>query len=625
MRRLNLAARMGLLVLAGVLPLLAFGLGSVWAGYRNDRAQATRQALERARGLALAVEDEIRARVAVLEVLALSRSLAVGDVAGFRTEAEAVVDRQFPGASLLLLRPDGQQVMNTALPAEAPLPVRRYRANLDRVVATGRPSVSDVYHGLVLGRPVVAIEVPVRDAAGRLAFVLALNPGTTAFAALIARHRGAEDAIVTILDRTGVRIARMPGAERHVGQPVTSDFLAAWRTGAAEATLETIAPEGIRVLTAFVRLPEHGWGVAVAVSAEVLRAAALRSALTLLAVGVALLLLGLALARAVARGVTGPMRTLRQLAAAAPENGSGLALRGAPPETGLPEADEVAAALVAEARRRGAATASLLDSERRLRLVVAELNHRAKNALATVQSLALQTARGEAGGDPARFAAEFGARLRSLARAHDLLAAFSWEGAALGAVVRTGLAPWLEAPEDAATPMEPPRVAIECNGPAAPLPQASPGQAQALVMALHELATNAVKHGALSTPAGRVAVSCHAEPGDEAGVLAARIEWRETGGPRLAGPPARRGFGTRLLERALVHDLGAGAGVRLDFAPEGLVASIRFVPRADAAGWAELRHAAAGAMPDPSAQDDRAHGLPAPTRDAERSLSRPRS
>jgi two-component sensor histidine kinase len=102
-----------------------------------------------------------------------------------------------------------------------------------------------------------------------------------------------------------------------------------------------------------------------------------------------------------------------------------------------------------------------------------------------------------------------------------------------------------------------------------------PHQALALVLGLHELATNAAKHGALSRPGGRVEARLHADAGGR--VL--RLDWTESGGPPLSGDaPSQRGFGTRLLERALAHDLGGGSVVRLRFEPDGLRAEIRFVP-----------------------------------------------
>ncbi len=199
-------------------------------------------------------------------------------------------------------------------------------------------------------------------------------------------------------------------------------------------------------------------------------------------------------------------------------------------------------------------------AERRQALLVAELNHRAKNALATVQSLAAQTLRGV--DNLERFAGSFTARLRALARAHDLMTEHSWEAARLGAVVTAALAPWLPERGQAArvllrTPPDLEREAV------------LPRQAQALVMALHELGSNAVKHGALSRPDGVVTVGGGLSGG------AAILEWTERGGPRLDGPPARSGFGRRLLEAAIARDLGPGGAVTLHFEPDGLRATLR--------------------------------------------------
>jgi two-component sensor histidine kinase len=564
--RFSLRARMALLVLAGMLPLLALNLGTIHADYRLARDAAGRQALDLARGLALAVQGELRTRVASLEVLALSRAAREGNLSELRTMAQAVLAQHAPGAAILMLAQDGQQLLNTALPFDAPLPARRMLTNQQRVLATGRASVSDLYEGHVSGRLVVAIDVPVRGGAGgdRPRLVLAMNPALAIFDEVLARQHPGNGWLVNLLDSQGRRVARVPMAEERRGGALPPGMEAAWASG-SDGLIETVTPEGAVVLAAYARLSDPAWGVLVAVPMMELTRPAWRAALTSTAIGAALLLLGLALAHRVSLGVTRPIAALRRLAAA-PDGEQGRFSR----PTGLAETDEVAAALRAEAARRMEATAGLKDSERRLRLVVAELNHRAKNALATVQALALQTARGEAGSDPTRFASEFGARLQTLSRAHDLLTAMSWEPAALHAVVRAGLAPWLEAAE--------PRVSFEYGSSPMP-PPASPGQAQAIVLALHELATNAVKHGALSAPEGRVTVTCWAEAEGEVGL----ITWQESGGPPVPGPPTRRGFGTRLLERALAKDLGPGAQVTLAFEPEGVRATMRFMPRRNAA------------------------------------------
>ncbi|MDO9714205.1 sensor histidine kinase [Paracraurococcus lichenis] len=202
------------------------------------------------------------------------------------------------------------------------------------------------------------------------------------------------------------------------------------------------------------------------------------------------------------------------------------------------------------------------QAEQRRKLLVAELNHRVKNTLATVQSVAVQTLRG-ADGDVARFVRDFSSRLQALAVAHDLLTAHAWQDTDLATVVRAALAPWMGGDSQRIIPAGP-----EGAVPLRPL------QAQAVVLALHELVTNAAKHGALSRAGGRVELRWTERQSDGP----VQVKWVEAGGPRLAGPPIRRGFGIRLLERAIAQDLGPGAQVELHFEPEGLHAAFRFFP-----------------------------------------------
>ncbi len=196
------------------------------------------------------------------------------------------------------------------------------------------------------------------------------------------------------------------------------------------------------------------------------------------------------------------------------------------------------------------------DAEERRRLLVAELNHRVKNTLATVQSLARQTARAAA--SAADFTAAFEGRLLALARAHDLLTREDWRGATVADVATGALAPHLASGR------------VSLDGP--PL-RIGPREAVALAMALGELATNAARHGALSAEGGRIAVSWRAVAADD-GQRGGALSWEEDGGPPVLAAPARRGFGLRLLTQGLRQDLRAPA--ELDFAPGGLRCTIRF-------------------------------------------------
>jgi two-component sensor histidine kinase len=169
------------------------------------------------------------------------------------------------------------------------------------------------------------------------------------------------------------------------------------------------------------------------------------------------------------------------------------------------------------------------EAEARRDLLAREVDHRAKNALAVVQSV-LRLTKAD---DPRGYARAVEGRIAALARAHNLLARNTWAGAGLRAILAQELAPYLAGGDDGATPSGRARL----DGRPVTL---APGAAQPVSMALHELATNAAKHGALSVPDGRVAVVWWVEPAG--GAL--RLRWTERGGPEVEGLSVVRCFGT---------------------------------------------------------------------------------
>jgi PAS domain S-box-containing protein len=191
------------------------------------------------------------------------------------------------------------------------------------------------------------------------------------------------------------------------------------------------------------------------------------------------------------------------------------------------------------------------DNETHLRLLMRELTHRSKNLLAVIQAMARQTARHA--GTIDTFLDRFGARLQALARSHDLLAAASWHGVSLGELVRSQIAPYVE--------YRPERVAIE--GPDLYL---RPEATQSLGLALHELAANAAKHGALARARGRVSITWRRLDG---GVV--ELVWQEAGGSKV-GAPKRRGFGTVAIQDNLARVLQAEVDVA--FPPSGLICRV---------------------------------------------------
>ncbi len=190
--------------------------------------------------------------------------------------------------------------------------------------------------------------------------------------------------------------------------------------------------------------------------------------------------------------------------------------------------------------------------------LIRELNHRVKNTFATVQSVAAQTLR-TSDRDFERFGQDFMGRLMALARSHDLISARAFGAISLADV--------------AAVALEPFRAAGQIAIAGAADVTVRPAQAQALVIALFEMGANAARHGALLRPEGRVTLRWDGCV-DGTGV---RLLWAERGGPDVAPPPRRRGFGLRLLERSLAHDLGDGAVVTLHFDSAGLRCEMHFL------------------------------------------------
>jgi len=187
--------------------------------------------------------------------------------------------------------------------------------------------------------------------------------------------------------------------------------------------------------------------------------------------------------------------------------------------------------------------------------LIQELNHRVKNTLATVQFISARTLRNAASPEEAQGLLE--SRLAALARAHDVLTRESWEGADVGEIVAQAAAPFSGPGEDR----------IRFSGPPS---RVAPRTTLALSMAFQELATNAVKYGALSNRAGTIRITWELVTGADAGSRL-HLRWEEAGGPPVQ-PPEHRGFGSLLLERTLARDLSGS--VDLEYRRDGVRCTI---------------------------------------------------
>ncbi len=194
-------------------------------------------------------------------------------------------------------------------------------------------------------------------------------------------------------------------------------------------------------------------------------------------------------------------------------------------------------------------------SVQRTRLLLKELNHRVKNTLAMLQSLARQTLRQTS--DPAEFMTAFAGRLQAISEAHGLLSDYEWGTIRLAELISKQLKPYVS---DYAEQVEIHKDEVLLG----------PDQAVGLGLVLHELATNAVKYGSLSVPKGKIVLTARGVVEEGGAVL--HLTWTEVGGPPVR-EPRRRGFGSLLIERSL--DKIIGSSVKVEYMPAGVTALIR--------------------------------------------------
>jgi PAS domain S-box-containing protein len=206
--------------------------------------------------------------------------------------------------------------------------------------------------------------------------------------------------------------------------------------------------------------------------------------------------------------------------------------------------------------------ASLVDTTKHERardhaaMLIDELNHRVKNTLAIVQSIVIQAVRNSS--DPQIVRESIETRLAALSRSHDLLGREKWDGAGLHDLVREALAPF------SVTEGRAERFTIRGEN-----VRLSPKATLALGIAINELATNAVKYGAFSNTSGTISINWTLEHRPDGRWLS--IDWREKGGPPVT-PPTHQGFGSRVIERGLAHELEGT--VTLDYAAAGVICAI---------------------------------------------------
>jgi two-component sensor histidine kinase len=522
------------MALSLVVPAMIFMALLARAEFGESRARYEQQLVVTTRALALATDRQIGQGQSILQTLAVSPALISGDIPAFERQARAAVQG---GDGWIVLLDRRGQVVNTLLPSGAPPPLNPLPPERWEAVRSGRTTVSNLTFGAVAREPIVAIDMPV--VVGGELHDLAYIQTPKAFASLFAAQNVPSTWTASIIDRDFSLVARSRDQDRFLGRKASVDMRDAM-TRSNEGVVLSQTLDGTPTLSAFSRSPTSGWAFIVGVPRAELNRANWMSVGLLTLASVVLLAIGAAVALVFSRDISVAVRGLA-IDARAVVAGEEIA----PTPGGLSEIAEVRAALHDAAAQLRAREAEEERAHQRQQLMINELNHRVKNTLFTVQSLARQSLgrQTDAPGLPA-----FNERLMALARAHDLLTQSVWQGAELQAILRQTLEPYIDR-----TVLAGPPIAL------------SPNAALALSMVFHELATNALKYGALSTSEGTVAVVWHADP---TALHHVTLHWEERGGPTVASP-SRAGFGSRLIAASLKSDLGGQA--RFDYRPSGLV------------------------------------------------------
>lgn len=497
--------------------------------------------------------------ITTLQTVATSPALAENDLLSFHRQASAAA-RSMGATAIALVEPGTmQQLVNTLLPWGAELPTTGDPLSVQKVVESGAAVVSNYFMGRVSRAAAWNVGIPIYEGE-RVQYVLVAGMTPAQLLPVLQRQRLDSLWATTIIDANGIILARSRDHEKWSGtlnqRQDAEDHIV------ARTVYQTTTLEGTPALRALQRSGVSGWIVTASLPLTAAEAPLWRNLAVWFAVTLGTGLLTLLVALRMSAALSQPISRAAHAAAAL-----GRGEEVVPMRTNLIEANAVTSALATAARALAERQTAQRRWEERQRLLLAELSHRVKNSLAVVQALALRTLTDDRSVGEAR--ESFVRRLRAMARAHELLVESDWQGAPLRQIIVGELALFAD------------RVRVE--GPDVLI---KPTVAQTLALVSHELATNAVKYGALQLPEGRVSVQWTILPGD-GGKPRLRFSWTERGVPPVQ-PPERRGFGSVLLERAVVAELQVKP--LLAFEAEGFRYQLEVPLETLAAGPRDLEH-----------------------------------
>lgn len=519
------------IALAIALPILAFVALLLVQLEDSQRDALRRDTVQDATALARSVDRQLQDMSTTLRLLAASPELEKKDLATFHDRTQAALGTE--SLFLILVDSDGRQLLNTRRPYGEPLKLMSNIPALKHALDSRRTEVSDVFLGSTSGHFVFNVTMPLATSPSGAALIMTQN--AEELGRLVTTEGIAPGWSAAVLDGTGHVVVSTGPANLAPGTLFNRDVLPALdsRNGIYQNGKDLP-----HQLLGYAQVPGWAWKAVIWGPMSSVQGSIANTWRFLVYGGIVLLLIALIAVYALARQVR---TTIQDIADMADRMGRGEIV--APIETSVIEANQVAVALSNASFDRS-------ETEDRLHLVMHELVHRTKNLLALAQAMMRQLAKQTDSVDT--FQKAVADRLDGLARSIEILTSEQWSGVSLRRVIDLHLANFLQAPSQ-----------LEVKGKDILL---RPEAVQNLGLALHELATNSVKYGALSVPEGVIRLCW--ENFEENGNPMIRFSWEERNGP-IVKTPLHTGFGTTIIK---AHAAAAFGGmVQVDFLPEGLL------------------------------------------------------
>ena len=554
MRKASIGFYLISMVCAIAVPMLTFVALLLLQLQSNERAALELRTEREAQSLATGVARVLQEMSTILRVLATAPELEAGHLQDFHNRAQDAL--RSGSLYVLLVDADGQQLLNTRVPYGAPLGRTSEPDSLKAALTSRAITASGVFFGKTSNRRVFNVVLPLPEEMRRVGAALIITRNAEELDALTTTKGLPPGWGAAILDAAGRVVASSNGPggadERLLDGQLPPKFVAA--SGVA------YGPDGdSNSIVGYARAFAWSWTAVVWGPTAAAQASIVATWKLLILGGLILVAFAVAAAIFLARRLRS---SVRRIAGMAERVGRGEVV--APIDSHIREVDMVARALSTASFDRS-------QAEDRIHLVLRELAHRTKNLLAVIQAMIHQAARGS--GVSPEFQRGMNERIAALGRSIDLLTAKQWSGAPIARVVETHVSTFLGSREQ-----------LETRGDNFLL---KPDAVQTLGLVLHELATNAVKYGALSVPRGHILVDWQVSLASD-GEPGLRISWQESGGPAVA-PPEAKGFGSKIVEG---HAAASFNGrVTVDYRDGGLL----WVLEAPLSGFVNDPHALAEA------------------------------